>query len=71
MQGVDMVMHSVTKFVGVHNDLVAGVVVGSSRHIELASKIAGHWGLCVALFDSWLSTCGICTLQVSESTTDL
>lgn len=63
-QGADMVIHSVTKFLGGHSDLVAGVVAGSSHHIELASKLAGRWGLLAAPFDSWLATRGICTLQV-------
>ncbi|XP_057819258.1 uncharacterized protein LOC131032330 isoform X2 [Cryptomeria japonica] len=63
-QGADMVIHSVTKFLGGHSDLVAGVLVGSSHHIELASKLAGRWGLIAAPFDSWLATKGITTLQV-------
>lgn len=63
-QGADMVIHSVTKFLGGHSDLVAGVVAGSSHHIELASKLAGRWGLLAAPFDSWLATRGIRTLQV-------
>ncbi|GLJ54943.1 hypothetical protein SUGI_1179560 [Cryptomeria japonica] len=63
-QGADMVIHSVTKFLGGHSDLVAGVVVGSSHHIELASILAVRWGLIAPPFDSWLATKGITTLQV-------
>lgn len=63
-QGADMVIHSVTKFLGGHSDLVAGVVAGSSHHIELASKLVARWGLLAAPFDSWLATRGIRTLQV-------
>ncbi|KAH9329369.1 hypothetical protein KI387_001477, partial [Taxus chinensis] len=63
-QGADMVIHSVTKFLGGHDDVVAGVVAGSSHHIELASKLAGRWGLTAAPLDSWLATRGIRTLQV-------
>eukprot|EP01018_Ginkgo_biloba_P017148 Gb_06532 [translate_table: standard] len=62
--GADMVIHSVTKFLGGHSDLVAGVVVGTSQHIQAATKLASRWGLTAAPFDSWLASRGIRTLQV-------
>ena len=33
-QGVDLVIHSATKYLGGHNDLLAGVVIGSGEHVS-------------------------------------
>lgn len=64
LQGADLVVHSASKFLGGHNDLVAGVVVGSAVHVQKATRIAVGWGLCASPFDAWLTLRGIRTLQV-------
>ncbi len=46
-QGIDLVIHSATKYLGGHNDLLAGVVVGSSQHIAQLETLRGILG-CVA-----------------------
>jgi len=38
-QGVDLVIHSATKYLGGHNDLLAGVTLGAARLLEDLNKI--------------------------------
>ena len=42
--GVDYVLHSVTKYLGGHNDLLAGVVIGSTEKLEPVRKLRGIMG---------------------------
>lgn len=63
--GADIVIHSATKYLGGHSDLVAGLAVVNSK--ELAEKIAfiqNSTGGVLAPFDSFLLIRGIKTLGV-------
>lgn len=42
--GVDFVLHSATKYLGGHNDLLAGVVVGSKEKLEPVRNLRGIMG---------------------------
>lgn len=42
--GVDYVLHSATKYLGGHNDLLAGVVVGSKEKLESVRNLRGIMG---------------------------
>lgn len=42
--GVDLVMHSATKYLGGHSDLIGGVLAGSSPRIEAATERMKHLG---------------------------
>jgi len=42
--GVDYVMHSATKYMGGHNDLLAGIVLGSREKLEEVRKLRGIMG---------------------------
>ncbi len=42
--GVDYVLHSATKYLGGHNDLLAGVIVGSEQKLEPVKKLRGILG---------------------------
>ena len=42
--GIDYVLHSATKYLGGHNDLLAGVIVGSSRQLEEVRSLRGIMG---------------------------
>lgn len=64
VEGASMVVHSVTKFLGGHDDLMAGVVVGTARDVKKATELAARWGLTATPFDAWLAVRGIHTLQV-------
>jgi cystathionine gamma-synthase len=42
--GVDYVLHSATKYLGGHNDLLAGVIIGSAEILEPIRKLRGIMG---------------------------
>ena len=63
--GADIVLHSATKYLGGHSDLVAGLVVTKTQ--ELGDKIGylqNAIGSVLGPFDSWLLQRGIKTLAV-------
>lgn len=63
--GVDIVVHSASKYLGGHSDIVAGVAVGSR---EIMESISGNerelLGACMDPHQAWLLTRGIRTLPV-------
>lgn len=63
--GADIVVHSTTKYLNGHSDMVGGAVV--SRTAEDATKVAAMvnaLGTCASPFDCWLVLRGIRTLPV-------
>lgn len=63
--GADIVVHSATKYLGGHSDLIAGLVVTKEK--ELGDKIKfiqNASGAILAPFDSWLVIRGIETLNL-------
>ncbi len=63
--GADLVIHSATKYLGGHSDLIAGVVI--SKTPELAQEIKFYQNACGAVlspFDSFLLIRGIETLPL-------
>lgn len=63
--GADLVIHSGTKYLGGHNDTLAGFLVTSTQ--ELSQKLRRLYittGACLSPFDSWLLIRGIKTLPV-------
>ncbi len=63
--GADIVVHSATKYLGGHSDLIAGVVV--TKTTDLGAKIKYLQNACGAIlgpFDSWLVIRGIETLHL-------
>ena len=61
--GADVVVHSATKYLGGHGDLMAGVAAGSSEHMS-AVRMAGlrHYGGTPGRFESHLLLRGLKTL---------
>ena len=63
--GIDVVMHSTTKYLNGHSDVVGGVVIGRTK--ELAEQLlfyANATGLTCSPFDAWLVLRGVKTLPV-------
>lgn len=63
--GADIVIHSATKYLGGHSDLIAGLVV--AKDPEIGAKIKYIQNACGAIlgpFDSWLVIRGIETLYL-------
>ena len=63
--GADIVVHSTTKYINGHSDVVGGAVIAKTT--ELAEQL-GWWGNCLGLtgsaFDSFLTLRGLRTLHV-------
>jgi cystathionine beta-lyase/cystathionine gamma-synthase len=62
--GVTLVVHSTTKYVGGHSDLIGGAVVGSRDRIEAIRRLAMEQGTTAGAFESWLVLRGVQTLAL-------
>ncbi|HSY75699.1 MAG TPA: aminotransferase class V-fold PLP-dependent enzyme, partial [Bacteroidia bacterium] len=63
--GADLVLHSASKYIGGHSDLVAGVVCGSKTRIEnMFAKEFMNLGAIIAPNDAWLMIRSLRTLQL-------
>ena len=60
--GIDVCVHSATKYLGGHSDITAGVIVGSAEFVERAWKFALVAGAVLSPFDGWLLLRGLRTL---------
>lgn len=60
--GIDVVVHSATKYLGGHHDLTAGALVSSEVFINQAWKLAVVFGSVLSPFEAWLLMRGIRTL---------
>src|SRR4030095_17270248 len=59
--GIDVVVHSATKYIGGHHDVTAGVIVGSPACIERAWRLHIVMGAALSPFDAWLLLRGLRT----------
>ncbi|PVE23616.1 hypothetical protein DC522_15090 [Microvirga sp. KLBC 81] len=63
--GVDLVVHSASKYIGGHSDVVAGVVIGSKALVDqIRSRIYPYLGGKLSPFDAWLLLRGLRTLPM-------
>jgi len=64
--GCDYVVHSATKYIGGHGDVIAGIVVGKDREAmqQLRNRIQKDIGGIISPFDAWLLLRGLKTLHV-------
>jgi len=63
--GADVVVHSVTKYLGGHSDLVAGaLVMGPGELAQAVTTNQNSLGAVASPFDSWLAQRGLRTLAV-------
>ena len=62
--GIDLVIHSATKYLGGHNDLLAGVVVGSEALVGAVRDLQGVTGAVPDPFAAYLLIRGIKTLAL-------
>ncbi len=62
--GVDMVMHSTTKYIGGHSDVIGGILVTKHDNylFERARKSQKYGGAVPSPFDCWLSLRGVDSL---------
>lgn len=62
--GIDFVMHSATKYLGGHNDVLAGVIAGSQARIKALKDARGMFGNVIDPHQAYLLERGLKTLAV-------
>ncbi len=62
--GADLVVHSATKYLGGHNDLTAGAVLGARKWIDPIREMVKYTGGCVDPLASFLLIRGLKTLDI-------
>ena len=64
--GADIVMHSATKYLNGHSDVIAGVLAASRDDAFWAriKQVRGHHGAILGPFEAWLLLRGVRTLEV-------
>jgi cystathionine beta-lyase/cystathionine gamma-synthase len=62
--GATLVAHSVTKYLGGHSDVLAGVVVGGEGPVRLARERIVRTGGALGPFEAWLALRGLRTLHL-------
>lgn len=61
--GVDVVVHSTTKYLNGHSDVVGGAVIAKTKeHAERVGYVVNALGLACSPFDAWLVLRGVKTL---------
>lgn len=62
--GIDVIVHSATKYLGGHSDLTAGAICGSKDFIQRAWRRSLMLGASLSPFDAWLLLRGLKTLSL-------
>lgn len=63
--GIDLEVHSCSKYIGGHSDIVAGVVIGNEKDItEIFNKEHAFLGAKLSPFESWLLLRSLRTLKI-------
>ncbi|WP_028606436.1 PLP-dependent aspartate aminotransferase family protein [Olleya sp. ITB9] len=52
--GIDLIMHSATKYFGGHSDICAGAVAGSHEHMEKIWHVSKNYGGSLSDFTVWM-----------------
>jgi cystathionine beta-lyase/cystathionine gamma-synthase len=62
--GIDVVIYSATKYLGGHNDLIAGAIIGSSDYIARAKEVMTLLGCCLDPNIAFMLSRSLKTLEV-------
>ncbi len=62
--GADLVVHSTTKYIGGHSDLIGGALLGSAERVVAAREIVINAGGNASPFDAFLALRGLKTLAL-------
>lgn len=60
--GATLVVHSASKYLGGHHDLMSGAILGPSQHLDEIRQIAIAFGTTASALECWLTQRGIATL---------
>ena len=67
--GADIVVHSMTKYIGGHSDVIGGAIITSNKKIyDQLWTLQNSIGPCHSPFDSWLTLRGLKTLSIRMET---
>ena len=62
--GIDVVIHSATKYMGGHSDILAGVVVSSEENVDRIFQLAKNFGGSLSDYTVWLLERSLKTLGI-------
>jgi cystathionine beta-lyase/cystathionine gamma-synthase len=62
--GVDVVIHSATKYLNGHHDVMLGVVCGTAPFVDEAAQVMRRWGQAPDPFACWMLDRSLKTLEV-------
>ncbi len=62
--GVDIVIHSLTKYISGHSDLIAGAIIGKKELLQPMRKLFGVFGPTLSPFAAYLVMRGMPTLEL-------
>lgn len=62
--GASVVVHSATKYLNGHGDLIAGIIVGKNPYMEKIREYCFHMGPIMSPYNAWLILRGLKTLAV-------
>ncbi len=62
--GIDLIVHSATKYLGGHADVTAGVIVGTGKRVDALWEALIVYGMILHPFEAWLLARGIQTLPL-------
>jgi cystathionine beta-lyase/cystathionine gamma-synthase len=62
--GADVVIHSATKYLNGHSDVIAGAVVGTQEMVDEVRRLMRVWGQAIDPHAAWLLERGLKTLAV-------
>ncbi|MGD0029625.1 MAG: PLP-dependent aspartate aminotransferase family protein [Candidatus Bathyarchaeia archaeon] len=62
--GIDVSIHSMTKYLGGHSDLIGGIIIGRRSLFKALDDVIRNTGGTLGPFDAWLALRGIKTLPL-------
>jgi cystathionine gamma-lyase len=62
--GIDLSAHTVTKYIGGHSDLIAGVVAGGGELMGKVHRVRELYGGILGPMEAWLATRGLRSLEL-------
>lgn len=62
--GIDVSIHSMTKYLGGHSDLIGGIIIGRRSLFKALDEVIRNTGGTLGPFDAWLALRGIKTLPL-------
>lgn len=62
--GIDVIIHSATKYMGGHSDICAGAIAASQAHIDQVFRLAKNFGGSLSDYTVWLLERSIKTMGI-------